>query len=72
MVRLKNPTKKDIERDEMREDSGLREKTTDRKGDRKKKREKRKKEKVFYDILFGYRNFNYSGEICERDPKQKF
>lgn len=42
-----------------------REKKTER-----KKREKRKKEKVFYDFVF--RNFNYSGEICERDPKQKF
>ena len=56
----------------MREDSGLREKTTEKRRQKEKKREKkeRKKEKVFYDIVF--RNFNYSREICERDPKQKF
>ena len=56
----------------MREDLGLREKTTEKRRQKQKKREKkeRKKEKVFYDILF--RNFNHSGEICERDSKQKF
>ena len=43
-----------------------REKKTERKKERK---ERKKEEKVFYDIVF--RNFNYSGEICERDPKRK-